>query len=88
RCVQEFTARLAKGEPVAVGDEVEQYAVSGAVEVLLMHEDFFLRNRDGALRILDAVRNGGGRVFIVPRTFEPAYMIEKMGGVVAILRYR
>jgi len=88
RYVQEFTARLAKGEPVAVGDEVEQYAVGGAVEVLLMHEDFFLRNRDGALRILDAVRNGGGRVFIVPRTFEPAYMIEKMGGVVAILRYR
>jgi len=88
RYVQEFTARLAKGEPVAVGEEVEEYAVSGAVEVLLMHEEYFLKNRETARRILDAVRDGGGKIFIVPKTFEPAYMVEKMGGVVAILRYR
>ena len=88
RYAQDFTARLAKGEPVAVGKEVENYAVSGAVDVLLMHEDFFLKNRESARQILDAVKNGGGRVFIVPKTFEPAYMVEKMGGMVAILRYR
>lgn len=88
RYVQEFTARLAKGEPVAVGDEVKHYAIAGAVDVLLMHEGFFLKNRNLAREILNGVRNGGGKIFIVPKSFEPAYMIEKMGGVVAILRYR
>jgi len=88
RYVEEFRARLAKGEPVAVGEEVYTYALSGAVDVLLMHEDFFLQNREKAGEVLDAVRRGGGKIFIVPKDFEPAYMIEKMGGVVAILRYR
>ena len=88
RYVDEFRARLAKGEPVAVGEEVYSYAISGAVDVLLMHEHFFLQNRQRAKEILEAVRNAGGKIFIVPKDFEPAYMIEKMGGVVAVLRYR
>ncbi len=88
RYVEEFRARLAKGEPVAVGGEVYRYAQAGAVEVLLMHESFFLQNRESAQEILESVRNAGGKIYIVPRSFEPAYMIEKMGGVVAILRYR
>lgn len=88
RYVEEFRARLAKGEPVAVGDEVDVYAEAGAVEVLLMHENFFLSDRKRAHRILSSVRGAGGKIFIVPKDFEPAYMLEKMGGVVAILRYR
>jgi len=86
--LDEFLRRLAKGEPVAVGAEVKNYAQQGAVDTILMHEDYFLKNREDARIILDAVKNGGGRIFIVPRDFSPASVVEKMGGMVAILRYR
>jgi len=86
--LDEFLRRLAKGEPVAVGGEVKRYATMGAVDVLLMHEDYFLKNRAEARDVLDAVKAGGGKIFIVPRDFSAAPVVEKMGGMVAILRYR
>ncbi|NPA76529.1 MAG: mRNA surveillance protein pelota [Candidatus Diapherotrites archaeon] len=86
--LDEFLRRLAKGDPVAVGDEVEQYAQAGAVDVLLIHENFLLANRERAREILTAVRNGGGKIFIIPRSYSPGTTVEKMGGMVAILRYR
>ncbi len=86
--LDEFLRRLAKGEPVAVGEEVKSYAQQGAVDTILMHEDYFLKNREDARTVLDAVKSGGGRIFIVPRDFDSAPVVEKMGGMVALLRYR
>ncbi len=86
--LSEFLKRLSKGEPVAVGPEVPQYAEMGAVEALLMTDEFFLKNRESARRILDAVRHGGGSFFIVPRGTEEYSTVAGLGGVIALLRYR
>ncbi len=88
KALDEFLRRLAKGEPVAVGQEVVDYAMRGAVDTLLVHEGWLLAHRDSAHTLLSAVRAAGGKIFIVPRDFEPAHTVEKLGGVLAVLRYR
>lgn len=85
--LEEFRKRLATGEPVAVGEEALRRAGEGAVDVLVVHEDILRAHRERVLGAMDAVRNLGGKVFVIPRDVEGAAMVEKLGGAVALLRF-
>jgi stalled ribosome rescue protein Dom34 len=55
---------------------------------LLIHEDLFLKDRERTRKLLSDVKNADGKIFIIPKNFEPGAVVEKMGGVVALLRFR
>jgi len=85
--ISEFLRRLSTGAPVAVGEEVEKKALEGAVELLLVHEKKLFSDRERVLGIMDTVRTFGGNVLVVPECAKDATIVEKFGGLVAILRF-
>lgn len=81
---------IAKGEKVAYGiEEVRLAGECGAIETLLVSDDYLLRERekwdvDG---FMENVRSMGGKVVILSSEFEPGEIVSKLGGISAILRF-
>ncbi len=82
-----FMRALGKEEPVAYGTlEVEKASAAGAVSVLLVTETSFRGEKTA--KIMDEVRNAGGEVHIISGHDESGAVVERFGGLCAILRYR
>ncbi len=82
--------RIAKGEKVAYGiDEVKRAHSYGAIEILLVADEFLLNERgkwdiDGFMR---EVELAGGKVVIMSTEFEPGKRLASLGGIAALLRF-
>ncbi len=82
---------IAKNGKVAYGkDEVEKALNYGAVEILLIADDYLLEQREfwDVDSLLRAIEEGGGRVIILSSEFEPGKQLMSLGGIAALLRFQ
>lgn len=88
--VDKLLEGIAKNEKVAYGlGEVKKAKEYGAIEILLVSDDFLLNERE-KWRIddfMEEVEKMGGRVLILSSEFEPGEVVSKLGGICAILRF-
>jgi len=90
---QEFLYRLSKGERIAYGYENVKIAIdSNAVEKILITEDFIYKAwREDFINELKnyikKARRQKAEVFFVRKGFENYDMIQKLGGIIALLRF-
>jgi len=84
--LEELMARIGRGKGAAYGlHEVERALSMGAVEVLLISERMF---REGTGRVLmGAATETGARTMITSISHELGEMLDKIGGVGALLRF-
>ncbi|ADB57108.1 mRNA surveillance protein pelota [Archaeoglobus profundus] len=88
--VERLLEGIAKGDRVAYGlDEVKKAYEYGAIEVLLVVDEFLREERerwdiDNFLRDVESL---GGKVVIVSSEFEPGKMLMSLGGIGALLRF-
>ncbi|MGA1873926.1 MAG: hypothetical protein ACMUHY_09685 [Thermoplasmatota archaeon] len=84
--LEELMARIGRGKGAAYGlDEVKRALSIGAVELLMISERVF---RSGPGRILMGTASGmGSRTLITSTSHELGDMLDRMGGVGALLRF-
>ncbi len=88
--IERLLEGIAKGERVAYGlEEVKKAYEYGAIEVLLIVDEFLMKERerwdiDGFLRDVESL---GGKIIIVSSEFEPGRILMSLGGIGAILRF-
>jgi len=88
--VEKFLERISKGEKVAYGiEEVKKALEYGAIEMLLVSDDYLLRERENwdVDGFIEKARNMGGKVVILSSEFEPGEIVSKLGGIGALLRF-
>ncbi len=88
--VEKVMERIAKGEKVAYGlEEVKKACEYGAVEVLLVADEFLRKEREkwDIDSLLEMAENSGGKVVIISTEFEPGKRLMALGGVAALLRF-
>ncbi len=81
---------IAKGERVAYGlDEVKKAHSYGAIEVLLVADEFLIQERErwDIDEFMRSVENMGGKVVIMSSEFEPGKRLMSLGGIAALLRF-
>lgn len=88
--VERLLEGIAKGQKVAYGlEEVKKAKEYGAIEILLVSDDFLLKEREkwDIDAFMEEVEKSGGRVLIISSEFEPGEIVSKLGGICAILRF-
>ncbi len=85
--MEEFTDRLARGEPVAYGEEEVEEAVTLGAALQVLVVDSALRG-ERIVRILEQGERTRARITVLSSLFEPGKQLESLGGIAAILRYR
>ncbi|MEM0202762.1 MAG: mRNA surveillance protein pelota [Archaeoglobaceae archaeon] len=88
--VEKLLEGIAKGEKVAYGIESVRKAKDyGAIETLLVSDDYLLREREkwDIDAFMEEVRGMGGKVVILSSEFEPGEIVSKLGGICALLRF-
>lgn len=88
--VDKLLEGIAKNEKVAYGlEEVKKAKDYGAIEILLVSDDFLLRERErwAIDEFMEEVEKSGGKVLILSSEFEPGEIVSKLGGIGAILRF-
>lgn len=88
--VERLLEGIAKNERVAYGlEEVRRAKEYGAIEVLLVSDDFLLTEREkwDIDSFMEDVQKTGGRVLILSSEFEPGEIVSRLGGICAILRF-
>ncbi|MCS7130375.1 MAG: mRNA surveillance protein pelota [Archaeoglobaceae archaeon] len=81
---------IAKNEKVSYGlEEVKKAKEYGAIEILLVSDDFLLKERENWAidEFMQDVEKAGGKVLILSSEFEPGEIVSKLGGICAILRF-
>ena len=87
RLMEEVMKNIGTGGPATYGrNEVRRAAEVGAVETLLVL-DSMVRDTD-VEEIMRMAEAGGGKVAIVSSTHDGGKMLESLGGLAALLRYR
>lgn len=69
-------------------NDVEQASEFGAIEVLLLTDDFFIKNREISERIIQNVRKTSGKFRFINHNSEPGQQLNSLGGIAAILRFK
>lgn len=89
RLVDELMERVA-GEGAAVYglDETREAVEYGAVEHLLVVDEFLREHRDEIDPLVEGAEQKGGDVTVLSSEFEPGQRVDHLGGVAALLRYR
>jgi len=88
--IERLLERIAKDDKVAYGlDEVKRAYDYGAIEVLLIVDEFLKEQRekwdiDEFLRSVEAM---GGKIVIMSSEFEPGKMLMSLGGIASLLRF-
>jgi protein pelota len=88
--IEKLLERIAKDDKVAYGlDEVKRAYDYGAIEVLLIVDEFLKEQRekwdiDEFLRSVEAM---GGKIVIMSSEFEPGKMLMSLGGIASLLRF-
>ncbi|MCS7143600.1 MAG: mRNA surveillance protein pelota [Archaeoglobaceae archaeon] len=88
--VEKLLEGIAKNEKVAYGlEEVKKAKEYGAIEILLLSDDFLLSEREkwGIDDFMEEIEKMGGKILILSSEFEPGEVVSKLGGICAILRF-
>jgi len=89
RLIEELMERVASEGAAAYGMGATRDAVEyGAVEHLLVVDEFLREHRDGIDPLIEGAEQKGGDVTVLSSEFEPGQRVEHLGGVAALLRYR
>jgi protein pelota len=89
--IDELLERIAKNDRVAYGiDEVKKAYSYGAIEVLMVSDDFLLKEREkwDLDSFMRDVELSGGKVIIMSSEFEPGKRLSSLGGIAALLRFK
>ena len=87
--VEEVLKRLAKEGAITFGPkQVAQAAALGAVEDLLITDEYLRQKRNDLEKVLDDVEKGKGRIHIVSSENNVGRQVEGLGKIVALLRYK
>ena len=87
--VEEVLKRLSKEGAITFGPkQVAQAAAQGAVEDLLITDEFLRLKRNELEKTLDDVEKGKGRIHIVNSEGNVGRQVEGLGKIVALLRYK
>ncbi len=81
---------IAKGEKAAYGiDEVKKAYEYGAIEVLLIADEFLREQRDkwDIDSFMRDIENSKGKIVIMSTEFEPGKRLMALGGIAALLRF-
>ncbi len=68
--------------------DVKNAANLGAIENLLIGDDFFLKNREAVEGIIKGVRKRGGKFHFINHQGEAGQQLRSLGGIAAILRFK
>ena len=81
---------IGKGSGLGIygSKEIENAAELGAIELLLVNDDFFINNRDSTERIIQNVKNKSGQFKFVNHESESGQQLDAIGGIAAILRFK
>ncbi len=88
--IDQLLERIAKEERVAYGiEEVKRACEYGAVEVLLVADEFLREEREkwDIDSLLESVESSRGKVVILSTEFEPGKRLMALGGIAALLRF-
>jgi len=89
RIVDELMERVSTDGKATYGvEEVSDAAEYGAIENLLIVDEFLRKNRDELNPTLETVEQKGGDVTVFSSEFDPGRQLQNLGGVAALLRYR
>ena len=89
RLVDELMERVGKEGDAAYGLDAVQDAVEyGAVEHLLVVDEFLRGHRNEIDPLIEGAEQKGGDVTVLSSEFEPGQRVDHLGGVAALLRYR
>ncbi len=69
-------------------EEIESAAEVGAIELLLVNDDFFLKNREKVEEIIQKGKNKSGHFKFVNHESESGQQLDAIGSIAAILRFR
>ncbi|MEM4396117.1 MAG: hypothetical protein QXR30_00440 [Candidatus Woesearchaeota archaeon] len=83
--INEFMKRLKMNDKVEYGEKVKDIVETGAIEVLILSEDYLLENFE-AFKLIEALEQKNGK-FIVIETEDAKKVINNFGKMVAFLRY-
>jgi protein pelota len=68
--------------------EIETASEIGAIELLLVSDDFFLKNREKVEQIIQKVKNKRGKFHLTNNKSEAGQQLNALGGIAGILRFR
>jgi protein pelota len=89
RLVDELMERVGEDGAAAYGlDAVRDAVEYGAVEHLLVVDEFLREHRDEIDPLIEGAEQKGGDVTVLSSEFEPGERVLHIGGVAALLRYR
>lgn len=91
KAVQKFLNELVKDEGLAAygKNEILKCLEMGAVETLLISEEFGSKNEKFVKKLMDLAENTGAEIiFVSTDTDEGKQLMQAFGGIAAILRYR
>ncbi|MFH0906485.1 MAG: hypothetical protein V1824_04065 [archaeon] len=84
-----FLENLGKdnGRAVYGINEIEKYLSLGAMEFILINEDYWKNNKDKLVSIINLADNYKTKVLVVDNTFDISKNIKSFGGIIGNLRY-
>jgi protein pelota len=68
--------------------DIENAAASGAIEVLLICDNLFMKNRNAVNRIIEETKSSQGTAHLLNAEGEAGKQLTGLGGIAGILRYR
>ncbi|MCX8158292.1 MAG: mRNA surveillance protein pelota [Candidatus Diapherotrites archaeon] len=86
--IEKFFEYLGKSKPVAYSlQDVEKAASLGAIDILLVSDSFFHKERDSLEMIFERVEDKGGKIRIISSECEAKKKLDSVGGIAAFLRF-
>ena len=88
--IEKLLGEIAKNGNAAYGlNEVEKALNYGAIDVLLITDEFLMKEREkwDVDSLLEDVEKGNGKVVIMSSEFEPGKQLNSLGGIAALLRF-
>jgi len=88
KVIEEFMGLIAKGKGEYGVEKVKIALEAGAVEKLIMSENYLMQNRDNAENILSLAEKNGSTTEIISSKNPQEKIIHGFGGLVCTLRYK
>ncbi|MBN2517902.1 MAG: mRNA surveillance protein pelota [Candidatus Altiarchaeota archaeon] len=89
RLMEKLLLEISKNGLAAYGfEEAKNAVVAGAVETLLISDEYFRENREVMEKLIKIAKNARGEFHILNSDYEPGGKLNGLGGVAALLRYK
>lgn len=83
--INEFMRRLKINDKVEYGEKIKGVVETGAIELLIISEDYLLENSD-AFNLIESVEKKNGKFFVI-ETEDAKKVVNNFGKMIAFLRY-